>query len=98
MCYHAPYGGIGGRPHREHNMKRVLSFIGGLLSGAIVGAAVVILLAPQSGADTRQRIVDKYNEIIDAGRQAFLEKRQSLRQEYETAIQIPVPLATEEQA
>jgi gas vesicle protein len=73
-------------------MRRVLSFIGGLLSGAIVGAAVVILLAPQSGADTRQRIVAKYEEIVDAGRQAILERRQSLRKEYEAAIQIPVPI------
>ena len=73
-------------------MKRVLSFIGGLLSGAIVGAAVVILLAPQSGADTRQRIVAKYEEIVDAGRRAILERRQSLRGEYEAAIRIPVPI------
>ena len=78
-------------------MKKVLSFIGGLLSGAIVGVAVVILLAPQSGAETRQRIVAKWNEILDAGRQAVLEKRQALRGEYETSIQIPVPIAETEE-
>lgn len=78
-------------------MKKVLSFIGGLLSGAIVGAAVVILLAPQSGAETRQRVVAKWNEIIDAGRQAVLEQRQALRGEYETAIRIPVPIAETEE-
>ena len=79
-------------------MKDVLSFLGGLLGGAIVGAAVVILLAPQSGTDTRQAIVQKYHEIIDSGRQTILEKRQSLRGEYQAAIQIPVPIAEAESA
>jgi gas vesicle protein len=79
-------------PHREHIMKNVLSFLGGLLSGAIVGAAVVVLLAPQSGVDTRQSIVKKYHEIIDAGRQTILERRQALRGEYQAAIRIPVPI------
>jgi gas vesicle protein len=78
-------------------MKKVLSFVGGLLSGAIVGAAVVMLLAPQSGAETRQRIVAKWNDIIDAGRQAIVERRQALRGEYETSIRIPVPLEAEEE-
>jgi gas vesicle protein len=78
-------------------MKKVLSFTGGLLSGAIVGAAVVILLAPQSGAETRQRVVAKWNDIIDAGRQAIVERRQALRGEYETSIRIPVPLVEAEE-
>jgi len=78
-------------------MKKVLSFVGGLLSGAIVGAAVVMLLAPQSGAETRQRVVAKWNDIIDAGRQAIVERRQALRGEYETSIRIPVPLETEQE-
>ena len=77
-------------------MKNVLSFLGGLLSGAIVGAAVVVLLAPQSGANTRQIIVNKYREIIDAGRQTILEKRQALRGEYQAAIRIPVPITEAE--
>ena len=78
-------------------MKKVLSFIGGLLGGMVVGAAVVMLLAPQSGAETRQRVVAKWNDIIDAGRQAIAERRKVLRGEYETSIQIPVPLETEQE-
>jgi gas vesicle protein len=78
-------------------MKKVLSFVGGLLSGAIVGAAVVMLLAPQSGVETRQRIVAKWNDIVDTGRQAIAERRQVLRGEYEASIRIPVPLETEEE-
>ena len=72
-------------------LNQVLGFLGGLLSGAIVGAAVVILLAPQSGTETRQRITDKVHEIIDAGKQAVDDKRQQLQGEYRAAIQIPLP-------
>ena len=72
-------------------LNQVLGFLGGLLSGTIVGAAVVILLAPQSGTETRQRITDKVHEIIDAGKQTVADKRQQLQGEYSAAIQIPLP-------
>ena len=77
-------------------MSQVFSFIGGLLGGAIVGAAVVILLAPESGAETRQRITSKYQEIIDEGKQAIADRRQGLRKEYQTAIRFEVPIAPSE--
>jgi gas vesicle protein len=69
------------------------SFVIGLLSGTIVGAAVVILLAPQSGTETRRLFTDRVNEIINAGKRAVTEKRQELRTQYETSIQIPLSLA-----
>jgi gas vesicle protein len=77
-------------------LSRFLSFVGGLLGGAIVGAAVVTLLAPQSGAETRQQIVAKFQDIADAGRQAIAERRQQLRTEYEQAIRIPLPIGGSE--
>ena len=69
---------------------RILSFIIGLLSGSIVGAAIVVLSAPQSGRDMRQGIVDKYNQVLDAGKQAMTEQRQALETEYKARIQIPL--------
>jgi gas vesicle protein len=77
-------------------ISQFLSFVGGLLSGAIVGAAVVTLLAPRSGAETRQRISAKFQGIADAGRQAIAERRQQLRTEYEEAIRIPLPIGSAE--
>jgi len=74
------------------SLRQVLNFIGGLLGGFAVGAAVVLLLAPNSGSETRQQISDKYREIIDAGQTAANERMQMLRQEYQAAIRIPVPL------
>jgi len=71
--------------------SQVLSFVGGLLSGALVGAATVVLLAPQSGLETREGIATKVNEIIAAGRQAAADRRRELEMEYRTRIQIPLP-------
>jgi gas vesicle protein len=77
-------------------MSQLVSFVGGLLGGAIVGAAVVTLLAPRSGAEMRQQIASRFQEIADAGRQAVAERRQQLRAEYEQAIRIPLPIGESE--
>jgi len=75
------------------NQNRILGFGLGLLSGSIVGAALVILLTPQSGSELRQTIVGKYNEILDAGREAIAERRQALQSEYKAqTTRIPIPL------
>jgi gas vesicle protein len=75
------------------DQNRILSFALGLLSGTIVGTALVFLLTPQSGSDLRQNIVVKYNEILDSGREAIAERRQALQAEYKvqtTHIRIPL--------
>ena len=46
----------------ENNTAGVL---GGLLIGALVGAAAALLLAPQSGKDTRRQIQEKSIELRD---------------------------------
>ena len=73
------------------NKYQVISFAAGLLSGAVVGGLIGTLLAPQSGSDARQTIVDKVNEIIQAGKQARVERRKELETQYKEAIQIPLP-------
>lgn len=37
----------------------------GLLAGAVIGAAIALLFAPQSGSETRKMIRDKTGEVID---------------------------------
>ena len=71
--------------------SQVINFVVGLLSGSIVGAAVVILLAPQSGLKTRQLVASRVSEIIDSGKQVAAERRKELRRQYNAAIQIPLP-------
>ena len=70
--------------------ERLLSFVIGLLSGSIVGAAAVILLTPQSGRDLRQGLATRYSEIMESGKQAMKERRQTLEAEYKARIQIPL--------
>jgi gas vesicle protein len=69
---------------------RLLSFVIGILSGSIVGAAAVILLTPQSGRDLRLSVADKYRDIVESGKQAMMEQRQTLETEYKRRIQIPL--------
>ncbi len=71
-------------------LNQVFGFVSGLLSGAIIGTAVVMLLAPQSGTETRKSIAGKMHEIVDAGKQAIADRRQQLRSEYQEAIRIPL--------
>jgi gas vesicle protein len=69
---------------------RLLSFVIGLLSGGIVGAAAVTLFTPQSGRDLRESLATRYGEIVESGKQAMMERRQTLEAEYKARIQIPL--------
>lgn len=74
------------------NRYQVASFVAGLLSGAVVGGTIGILLAPQSGQDARQTIVNRVDGIIQAGKQARLERHRELEEQYKEAIHIPLPV------
>jgi gas vesicle protein len=57
------------------NTKTILGFIAGASIGAIIG----ILIAPEKGADTRQKIIDKSGDLKDAVKESitgFLDKLQ----------------------
>ena len=49
------------------------SFIGPFIIGLAVGAGIALLMAPQSGEDTRRAITDKVNRAKDAARDAMSE-------------------------
>ena len=64
-------------------MNRFLYYSGGLLLGAAVGVGLVMLFAPQSGADARQMIRDRIDEILAAGRMAAETRREELTAQFE---------------
>jgi gas vesicle protein len=64
-------------------MSRMLTFGGGLLFGAMVGAGLVLLLAPQSGMETRLLIQERAQEILEEGRVAAEVRRQELQARFE---------------
>ena len=49
----------------KYHTNNTLSVLGGMLIGALAGAAAALLLAPQSGQDTRKQIQEKGVELRD---------------------------------
>jgi len=47
------------------NQYRGVLFLAGLVTGSLVGVGVALLLAPQSGVETRGQIKDKSVELKD---------------------------------
>lgn len=50
----------------EHENNDLGAFLAGFVIGGLVGAATALILAPQSGQDTRSQIAMKGNELRDA--------------------------------
>jgi gas vesicle protein len=59
-------------------MGRVLRIMAGLVFGAVVGAGLVMLLAPRSGAETRRLIQERVDAVLAEGRRAAEERRLEL--------------------
>jgi gas vesicle protein len=51
------------------------AFMAGFVIGGLVGAATALILAPQSGAETRAQIASKGDELWHTSEQQFLEYR-----------------------
>ena len=52
------------------------AFFAGLVIGGLVGAALALLLAPQSGEETRAQIRDRSLEYKDRAEEGYLDARQ----------------------
>ena len=68
-------------------MSRVFPIMGGMLLGATMAAGLVLLLTPQSGADTRRMIEERIEAILTEGRQAAEMRRLELQSQFETLKQ-----------
>ena len=55
------------------NQNSGLRFLAGLATGGLIGASLVLLLAPQSGAETRGQIKDKSIELKDGAVESLTE-------------------------
>lgn len=64
-------------------MDKALNFGAGLMLGAFVGVGLVVLFAPQSGADTRQAIQDRIQGIVTEGKDAYDTRRLELTTQFE---------------
>ncbi len=62
-----------------NNRNSGAEFFAGLIIGSLVGAALAILLAPQSGEETRAQIRDRGLEFKDRAEEGVLEARQRMQ-------------------
>ena len=64
----------------ENGSSEFGAFLAGFVIGGLVGAATALILAPQSGSETRNRIVGKSHDLRDAGSQRVHQVRDSADQ------------------
>jgi gas vesicle protein len=57
------------------NSGDVGNFLAGFVIGGLVGAAVALILAPQSGEETRAQIATKGHDLRVTGEQQYLDYR-----------------------
>ncbi len=59
----------------QEHAGSILAFLGGVVVGALVGAGIALLLAPESGDLTRRRVRRKLDELKEGAREHFDEAR-----------------------
>lgn len=62
-------------------MKKLITFIIGILAGAGAGVAGVALFVPETSAELRERIKAGFQETLAAAREASAQKRAELEAE-----------------
>lgn len=62
-------------------MNRFLSFFAGVISGALVGAVVAIILTPVSGEDLRIQIQERAGYVQEEVKKAAAERRAELEEQ-----------------
>jgi len=67
------------------NQNRGVLFLAGLVTGSLVGVGVALLLAPQSGVETRGQIKDKSVELKDGVVESLTEAGQRVQTQIATS-------------
>lgn len=73
-------------------MKRFLTLLSGVLSGAVVGAALVLLFTPTSGAELQSEIQNRIQSIKNDVLNAYDERKTQLEAELEQLRQPHITL------
>jgi hypothetical protein len=62
--------------------RGVVGFIGGLMLGALIGAGVALMLAPERGYVTRRRIRTRFEDVRDDAKDQIEDWRGSAEREF----------------
>jgi gas vesicle protein len=69
----------------ENSNSEFGAFLAGFVIGGLVGAAVALILAPQSGLETRSQIAGKGQELREAGSERVHQVRDSAENYFQHA-------------
>ena len=75
-------------------MEKTISFVGGFIMGAMIGAAVAVFMAPQSGEEFQKLIRERLQAVAQEGRRAAAERRAELEAQFAQARQFQRPSAS----
>lgn len=64
----------------DNNSGEFGAFLAGFVIGGLVGAAAALILAPQSGSETRTKIAGKGQDLREAGGQRVHQAREEANQ------------------
>lgn len=64
-----------------------IKVIGALLLGAAIGAGLGILFAPDKGSETRKKMVEKSDDVLDSVKTKFNDFMEELKKEIEKGKQ-----------
>jgi gas vesicle protein len=64
-------------------MRKFVSFLAGLLAGAVVGVAAAVLLAPYSGPELQEKMRARVQDLIKEGKRAASARRAELEAQLE---------------
>jgi hypothetical protein len=63
---------------QEAFMRRLWAFIGGALTGGVIGTAIALLFTPASGGTMRRGLRTRYRQAVEAGQTAATHRRAEL--------------------
>jgi len=64
---------------RDEGNGKARTFAAGLMLGALVGAGLALLLAPQTGAETRRTLARRARQLTSDARDRYEEARERVR-------------------
>lgn len=64
-------------------MRKVVSFLTGVLAGAVVGGVAALLLAPYAGSELQDRVRVRMQELVEEGKRAAAARRAELEAQLE---------------
>ena len=66
-------------------MRNALSFVAGMMAGALVGGTITLLFTPASGDDLIEGVETRWNEAVDEANAARIQRERELELQFELA-------------